>query len=45
MRGHGFPHYPDPTFPPGGGVENVIPSSVDANSPVFQSAAKACGGG
>lgn len=45
MRAHGVSNYPDPTFPPGGGVESSIPSSVDANSPAFQSAQKACGGG
>lgn len=44
MRAHGVSNYPDPTFPPGGGVENIVPSSVDANSPALQSAAKACGG-
>ncbi len=44
MRAHGVSSYPDPTFPKGGGVESFIPPSVEANSPVFQRAAKACGG-
>jgi hypothetical protein len=44
MRTHGFPNYRDPIFPPGGGIESFIPSSVDASSPAFQAAAKACGG-
>jgi hypothetical protein len=45
MRAHGFPSYPDPIFPSGGGVRTFVPSSVDVNSPAFQNAAKACGGG
>jgi hypothetical protein len=44
MRAHGVTNYPDPNFPAGGGVESFIPSSADASAPVFQSAAKACGG-
>jgi hypothetical protein len=44
MRSHGVADYPDPAFPAGGGVENFIPSNLDANSPSFQNAAKACGG-
>lgn len=45
MRAHGVPNYPDPTFPKGGGVDNLIPSSINVNSPAFQRAANACGGG
>lgn len=44
MRAHGVLNYPDPSFPPGGGIESFIPSSVQLNSPAFKSAAKACGG-
>lgn len=44
MRAHGFPSYQDPIFPPGGGIESFIPSNVDAGSPAFQTATKACGG-
>lgn len=44
MRAHGVPNYPDPEFPSGGGVLNVIPDNLDPSSPVFQAAAKACRG-
>ena len=44
MRAHGVSNYPDPSFPSGGGIESFVPSSVDAGSPAFQRAAKACGG-
>jgi hypothetical protein len=40
MRAHGVPDYPDPRFPPGGGVEE----GAGPDSPAFQAAAKACGG-
>lgn len=44
MRAHGVPNFPDPTFPPGGGVERQLPSGIDLNSPALQAAAKACAG-
>jgi hypothetical protein len=44
MREHGVPNYPDPTFPGGGGVANLLPSDVNPSSPAFQRAAKACQG-
>ena len=43
MRAHGVPGYPDPTFPPGGGIA-ISFGNVNPNSPAFQGAAKACGG-
>jgi hypothetical protein len=45
MRLHGVPNYPDPRFPPGGGVEQFIGPGMNPQSPAFQRAAKACGGG
>ena len=43
MRSHGFPRYPDPTFGSGGMVSQGINSrESDPNSPIFQSAEKAC---
>jgi hypothetical protein len=42
MRVHGYPNYPDPQFPPGGGVENQQPPGVDPSSPQFQKASKTC---
>jgi hypothetical protein len=46
MRSHGVPNYPDPTFPAGGGViDRGAPAGINPNSPAFQNAAKACGGG
>lgn len=44
MRAHGVADYPDPIFPPGGGIESFIPSSAQLDSPAFKTAAKACGG-
>jgi hypothetical protein len=44
MRAHGVTSYPDPIFPSGGGIENLIPSDVNPGSPAFKRAAKACGG-
>jgi hypothetical protein len=41
MRTHGFPGFPDPTFP-GSGVRLDIPSSIDTSSPRFTSAATIC---
>jgi hypothetical protein len=43
MRAHGVPSYPDPTFPPGGGIA-ISFGNVNPNSPAFQGAANACGG-
>jgi hypothetical protein len=43
MRAHGVPSYPDPIFPPGGGIA-ISFGNVNPNSPAFQGAAKACGG-
>jgi hypothetical protein len=43
MRSHGFPHYPDPTFGPGGMVrQGLSRSDGDPSSPIFQAAQKAC---
>lgn len=42
MRVHGYPTYPDPQFPAGGGVMQQQPSGVAANSPQFQAASKTC---
>ena len=42
MRAHGVSDYPNPIFPPGGGIETLV--NVDPSSPVFRSAAKACNG-
>ncbi|MGI8507072.1 MAG: hypothetical protein ACR2MK_09795 [Solirubrobacteraceae bacterium] len=42
MRTHGVPDFPDPTFPPGGGIRIT---AVDPQSPAFQAASKACGNG
>jgi hypothetical protein len=41
MRSHGFPNFPDPTFP-NGSVQTNIPSSIDQDSPSFKSAATIC---
>lgn len=41
MRSHGFPSFPDPTFPPNS-VNVDIPSSIDQNSSKFKSAATTC---
>ena len=43
MRSHGVPHYPDPTFGPGGMVSQKLSrSETDPNSPTFLAAQKAC---
>jgi hypothetical protein len=39
MREHGVPNFPDPTFPPGGGIAQ---SGFDPQSPAFEQAARAC---
>jgi hypothetical protein len=41
MRSHGFPAFPDPTFP-NNGVTLHIPSSINTNSSKFTSAATTC---
>jgi hypothetical protein len=41
MRSHGFPDFPDPTFPHNN-VTVTIPSSIDQNSSEFKSAAVIC---
>jgi hypothetical protein len=41
MRSHGFPDFPDPTFP-NNSVTLDIPSSIDRNSAKFKSAATTC---
>ncbi|HET6172230.1 MAG TPA: hypothetical protein VFD90_06485 [Gaiellales bacterium] len=41
MRSHGFPDFPDPTFPDNNVTLN-IPSSINRNSPRFKSAATTC---
>ena len=44
MRSHGFPHYPDPTFGPGGMVSQGIGRNegIDPRSPIYQTAQKSC---
>jgi hypothetical protein len=42
MRDHGYPDWPDPKASDGP-VANGIPAGIDASSPQFQAAAKACG--
>lgn len=41
MRTHGFPGFPDPTFP-GTGVTSDIPASIDQQSARFKHAATTC---
>lgn len=41
MRTHGFPDFPDPTFP-NGSVQVIIPASIDQDSLRFKSAATTC---
>ncbi len=45
MRAHGVPNYPDPTIPSHGPIESGPPPGINTDSPVFQRAATACGGG
>ncbi len=48
MRSHGVPNFPDPkiTIGPGGGQGvDLRGAGLDFQSPAFQAAAKACGGG
>ena len=45
MRAHGVPNYPDPAFPPGGGIE-IGPrpgSNVNMSAPAVAQAQKVCG--
>jgi hypothetical protein len=41
MRSHGYPDFPDPTFPDGS-VRLDVPASIDTHSPRFRSAATIC---
>jgi hypothetical protein len=41
MRSHGFPDFPDPTFP-NNNVQTNIPSSIEQDSSQFRSAAATC---
>jgi hypothetical protein len=41
MRTHGYPNFPDPTFP-NNTVSVAIPSSIDQNSARFRAAATVC---
>jgi hypothetical protein len=46
MRSHGVPNFPDPKVITGpGGNQEAYLSGINPQSPAFQSAAKACGGG
>jgi hypothetical protein len=38
-------HFPDPSFPPSGGIRLFLPKGVDPSSPAFQAAQQARGGG
>ena len=42
MRAHGVPNYPDPAFPPGGGIERPSAAGLSVDSPSFQRAIKLC---
>jgi len=44
MRTHGVPDFPDPKFPPGGGIGVETPLGVNSSSPAFQHATRVCGG-
>jgi hypothetical protein len=43
VRTHGVPGFPDPRFPPGGGIALEIGPGSDPNSPAFQHAQQVCG--
>jgi hypothetical protein len=43
MRTHGVPHFPDPAFPPGGGIALRPAPGTDSTSPAFQHAEQQCG--
>lgn len=42
IRAHGYPSFPDPKLPAGGGVMGQKAIGIDANSPQFRAAVKAC---
>jgi hypothetical protein len=42
IRAHGVPNYPDPVFPPGGGIERPSAPGLNLDSPAFQRAIKFC---
>ena len=42
IRAHGVPNYPDPVFPPGGGIERPSVPGLNVDSPSFQRAIKLC---
>ena len=44
MRKHGVPNFPDPTFPAGGGIAQVVEPGVNPQSPEFEHALAVCGG-
>ena len=43
MRIHGVPNFPDPRFPPGGGIAIPGPAGASASSPAFRHAQQVCG--
>ena len=43
LRTHGVPHFPDPAFPPGGGIALRTAPDTDPTSPAFQHAQRVCG--
>lgn len=42
MRAHGFPGFPDPSFPNNTSVRTNIPSTIDQDAPAFRRAAATC---
>jgi hypothetical protein len=42
MRDHGVSDYPDPTFPPGGGISINFGSNINPQTPAFKQAQTAC---
>src|SRR5271167_307478 len=44
MRKHGVPNFPDPTFPAGGGIAQVVEPGANPQSPAFEHALAVCGG-
>lgn len=42
LRAHGVPNYPDPVFPPGGGIERPSVPGLNLSSPAAQRAVKLC---
>lgn len=42
MRQHGVPNFSDPTFPPGGGIEQGADTGVNRSSPAVRDAAQTC---